>query len=106
MHVISMNNVNIPAHQLHFQPKDSWVVSVVQGDETNSIAIRNPNKMNAEEHMPIFVDHPVTGKTFTKMGVEVYFIRDSACRWMPPAATQLKNLLSWRQNPSLPDMQP
>ena len=69
-----MNNGNIPAHQLHLQPKDSWVVSIVREDETNSVAIRNPNKTNAKEHMPIFVDRPVTGKTFTEMGVEVYFI--------------------------------
>jgi hypothetical protein len=50
-----MNDVNIPAHQSHLQPKDSRVVSVIQENETNSVAIRNPNKTNAEEHMLIFV---------------------------------------------------
>jgi hypothetical protein len=29
-------------------PKDSWVVSVVQEDETKSITICNPNKTNAK----------------------------------------------------------
>jgi hypothetical protein len=40
----------------------------------NSVTNRNPNKTNAKEHMPIFVDRLVTGETFTEMGVEAYFV--------------------------------
>jgi hypothetical protein len=94
MRVISMNDVNVPAHPSHLQPKDSWVVSVVREDETNSIAVRNPNKMNAKEHMPIFVDRPVAGKTYQDGSGGIFHYCDSACRQMPPAATQLKNPLS------------
>ncbi len=94
MHVFLMNDVNVPAHQLHLQPKDSWVVSVIREDETNSVAIHNPNKMNAKEHMPIFVDRPVTGETYQDGSGGIFIYRDSACRQMPPAATQLKNPLS------------
>jgi hypothetical protein len=107
MHVILMDNINVPAHQSHLQPKDSWVVSIEWENETNSITIRNPNKMNAEEHMPIFVDCPVTSKTFTKMGVEAYFIITTV-----PATKRYQLQNSWRvhchegKKAVLPDMQP
>jgi hypothetical protein len=89
MHVILMDNAKIPTHQSHLQPKDSCVVLVVQKDETNSVTICNLNKTNSKEHMPIFVDHPVTGETFTKMGIEAYFIATTVpatqCHWLQPS---------------------
>jgi hypothetical protein len=78
MRVILIDNVNVPAHQWHLQLKNSCIVSIIREDETNSITICNPNKSNAKQHMLIFVDRPVTGKTFTEMVVEAYFITMTA----------------------------
>ena len=74
MRIILMYNINVPAHELHLQPQDSWVVFVVQENESNSVATRGPNKLSAKEHVSIIVDCPNPCKNFAKMGVEAYLI--------------------------------
>ena len=74
MCVVSMYDVDVPAHLPHLQPKDSWIVSIVQDNESNSVAIRGPNKSSAKEHVSIFVDCSIPCKTFDEMRVEVYLV--------------------------------
>jgi hypothetical protein len=76
--IVSMDNVDIPAHQTHLQAEDGWVGTVIGKDKFNCIAISCPHKTLAKEHVAALVHGPIPRETFTKMRVEPNFISAAA----------------------------
>jgi hypothetical protein len=67
--IILMDDVNIPAHQMHLQAEDGGVGTVVGKNEFNHITVSNPHKAWAKEHVEALVNCPITGEYFTKVRV-------------------------------------
>ena len=67
--VVLMDDVHVPTHQAHLKSKDRWIIVIVREDEPDSIAVGDPDKTRAEQHMTILVDGPVTSKAFAEVGV-------------------------------------
>ncbi len=71
--IVSMDNVDISAHQTHLQAEDGWVGTVIEKDEFNCITISGPHKTLAKEHVAALVHGPIPRETFTKVRVEPTF---------------------------------
>jgi hypothetical protein len=73
--VITMDNINVPAHESHLESQNGQVIAVVVGqDETDCIAICNPHKALPKQHVMVFVDSPVAGKPLSQVGIKVDFV--------------------------------
>ncbi len=62
-----MDDVHVPEHQLHLEPKDCWIVAVVQENESDGITIRHPNKSRTEQRMAILADCPIPREALTEV---------------------------------------
>ncbi len=60
--VVAMDDVHVPTHQVHLKSKDRWIIAIVQENESDSIAVGDPDKTRAEQHMTILVDGPVASE--------------------------------------------
>jgi hypothetical protein len=69
-----MDNIDIPAHQLHLKVENSWVGTVIRKDEFNCVVVSRPYKSLSKEHMAALVDGPVTGEALTKMRVKMNLV--------------------------------
>jgi hypothetical protein len=98
-----MDNIDIPAHQLHLKAENSWVGTIKGKDEFNHIAVSRPYKSLSKEHMATLVDGPVTDEALTKMRVKTNLVSagppsTKATRWRTAAddvAIKLKSELRW-----------
>jgi hypothetical protein len=73
--VVSMLDNHIPTHKAHLKSQNRGVLAIIRQNKFKRIAIGEPNKALAETHMTTFVDSNVTGKRFTKMGVEAFLTK-------------------------------
>jgi hypothetical protein len=48
MSVVTVNDINIPAHQPHLKAKDRGIIAVVQEDEADSITVGDLDKSGSE----------------------------------------------------------
>jgi hypothetical protein len=62
--VIAMDNVHIPAHEMHLQAKDGRVVAIVGQNELYRITVSNPKKPLTKARVSTFVYGPVARKAF------------------------------------------
>jgi hypothetical protein len=69
-----MDNINIPAHQLHLKAENSLVGTTIRKDKFDCVAVSRPYKLLSKEHMVALVDELVTSKALAKMKVKMNLV--------------------------------
>lgn len=49
-------NIHIPAHQAHLEAQDGGVIAIVRYNVSDSMAVGNPSKACAPDHVAAFID--------------------------------------------------
>jgi hypothetical protein len=81
-----MDNVDIPAHQMHLQAKVGMVGTGLGKDESYCMTVNNLHEALTKEHMEAFVHSPITREPFAQMRVQPNLISmampSAKCNWI------------------------